>query len=131
MSRKHKVLTWKEKLGIIGKAEKKPQKKHVDLTCKLGVPVSTLNTIIWKRDEIQRNSQVFGINVKQTRCAQHGKIEEILLPWFKEVRATGMNVNKKVLREKADEIMPSSGMEDLQALGRWVNHFKTGHGFEN
>ncbi|XP_072145362.1 tigger transposable element-derived protein 6-like [Dermacentor andersoni] len=86
MSRKRKALSLKEKLYVLAKVDENPQKKRVDLARELCLPVSTLNTIVGKREEIQKNIQVFGAGVKQTRGAQHGKMEEVLLAWFREVR---------------------------------------------
>lgn len=67
MSRKCKPLTLKEKLDIICKVEEDSKKKHVDLARELDLPVSTLNTIVGKREEIRKKLQVFAAGVKQTR----------------------------------------------------------------
>lgn len=113
MSRKHKALTLKEKLDILSKVDENPRKKRVDLARELGLPVSTLNTIVGKQEVIQK-IQVFSAGVKQTRGAQHGKMEQILLAWFKEVRAAGVNIDGTVVREKADEIALSLGIDDFK-----------------
>lgn len=128
MSRKRKALSLKEKLDVLAKVDENPQKKRVDLARELCLPVSTLNTIVGKREEIQKNIQVFGAGVKQTRGAQHGKMEEVLLAWFREVRAAGVNVDGTVVRERADEIALSLGIEDFKASGGWLHRFKTRHG---
>lgn len=73
MSRNQKALTLKEKLDILSKVDENPRKKCVDLAPKLGLPVSTLKTIIGKREEIQKNFQVFGIGVKHTRWSHGSK----------------------------------------------------------
>lgn len=114
MSRKQKALTLKEKLDILSKVDENPRKKRVDLARELGLPVSTLNTIVGKQEEIQKKIQVFSAGVKQTRGAQHGKMEQILLAWFKEVRAAGVNIDGTVVREKADEIALSLGIDDFK-----------------
>lgn len=87
MSRKQKALTLKEKPDILSKVDENLQKKRVDLARELGLPVSTLNTIVSKREEIHKKIQVFSAGVKQTRGVQHGKMEQVLLAWFKEVQA--------------------------------------------
>ncbi|KAG0419344.1 hypothetical protein HPB47_004179 [Ixodes persulcatus] len=92
------------KIDIISKVEEDRKKQRVDLARELGLPVSTLNTIVGKQEEIRNKVLVFDASVKQTRGAQHAQMEEILVAWFKEVRAAGVNINGKVLREKADEI---------------------------
>lgn len=75
-----------------------------------------------------KNAQHFGGNVKQAKTATHVKVEEVLLTWFHEVTAAGINVDGKVLREKADNIALSLGIENFQASGGWLHRFKERHG---
>ncbi|XP_049267194.1 tigger transposable element-derived protein 6-like [Rhipicephalus sanguineus] len=80
------------------------------------------------RDIVLKNAQHFGANVKQAKTATHVKLEEVLLTWFREVTAAGVNVDGKVIREKADNIALSLGIEDFQASGGWLHRFKERHG---
>lgn len=116
MSRKWKALTLKETLDILSKVDKNPQKECVNLACELGLPVAMLNTIVGKQEEIQKKTQVFSVGVKHTRGAQHGKMEQVLVAWFKEVRAAGVNVDGTVACEKADEIALFLGIDKKQVL---------------
>ncbi|XP_064475501.1 tigger transposable element-derived protein 6-like [Ornithodoros turicata] len=121
MSRKRKALPFKDKLEILSK------RKRADLAKELGIPQSALSTIVGQRDGILKNVQQFGINVKQAKPAQHVKLEEVLLAWFKEVTAAGINVDGKVLREKADEIALSLGVENFLVSTGWLRRFKARH----
>ncbi|KAG0430768.1 hypothetical protein HPB47_022392 [Ixodes persulcatus] len=100
MSRKRKVLSFKEKLEILNRVDSEPKRKRSDLAKELGLPPSTLCTIVGQRDTILKNVQDFSGNVKQAKTAQHVKLEDILLTWFKEVTAAGVNIDGKVLRRK-------------------------------
>lgn len=61
----------------------------MDLAHKLGLPVSTLNTIAGQQEELQKNLQVSGPDAKQAQGAKHDQMEDILLTWWEEVRAAG------------------------------------------
>lgn len=128
MSRKRKALSFKEKLEILNRVDREPKRKRSDLAKELGLPLSTLCTIVGQRDVILKNVQLFGVNVKQAKTAQHVKLEDILLTWFKEITAAGVNIDGKVLREKADDVALSLGIENFQASGGWVHRFKQRHG---
>ncbi|XP_049522088.1 tigger transposable element-derived protein 6-like isoform X1 [Dermacentor silvarum] len=128
MSRKRKALSFKEKIEILKKVDENPKKKRVELAKELGIAPSTLCTIVGQRDVVMKNAQHFGVNVKQAKTATHVKLEEVLLTWFAEVTAAGVNVDGKVLREKADNIALSLGIENFQASGGWLHRFKERHG---
>lgn len=127
MSRKRKALSFKEKLEVLSKVDQDPKRKRSDLAKELGLAPSTLSTIVGQREQILKNAQRFSGNVKQAKTAQHVDLEEILLTWFKEVTAAGVNVDGKVVREKADDIALSLGIDNFQASGGWLHRFKTRH----
>lgn len=72
--------------------------------------------------------QQFRINANGAKTAHHVQPENILLTWFQEVTAAGVNVNDKVLHEDCEDIALSLGVSDLQASGDWVHRFKARHG---
>ncbi|XP_050037923.1 tigger transposable element-derived protein 6-like [Dermacentor andersoni] len=128
MSRKWKALSFKEKIEILKKVDDNPKKKRVKLAKELGIARSTLCTTVGQRDVVMKNAQHFGMNVKQVKTATHVKLEEVLLTWFGEVTAAGVNVDGKVLCEKTDNIALSLGIENFQASGGWLHRFKERHG---
>ncbi|KAG0441818.1 hypothetical protein HPB47_015841 [Ixodes persulcatus] len=114
--------------GPEGMLANEPKRKRSDLAKELDLPPSTLCTIVGQQDTILKNVQHFSGNVKQAKTAQHVKLEDILLTWFKEVTAAGVNIDGKVLREKADDVALSLGIENFQASGGLVHRFKQRHG---
>ncbi|XP_064462149.1 tigger transposable element-derived protein 6-like [Ornithodoros turicata] len=127
MPRKRKALSFKEKLEVPSAIDQDPKRKRAQLAKELGLAPSTLNTIVGQREQILKNVQRFGANVKQAKTAQHVNLEEILLTWFKEVTAAGINIDGKVVREKADDIALSLGIDNIQASGGWLQRVKTRH----
>ncbi|KAH7961597.1 hypothetical protein HPB52_010715 [Rhipicephalus sanguineus] len=97
MPRKRKALSFKEKIDIL-KVDENPKKKRVDLAKEFGIASSTLCTIVGQRDAVLKNAQHFGGNIKQAKTATHVKLEEVLLTWFREVTAAGVNVDGKRMR---------------------------------
>lgn len=128
MSRKRKALSFKEKLDILREVDKDPKRKRADLAKELGLAPSTLCTIVGQRDQIMQNAQRFSVNAKEAKTAHHVQLEEVLLTWFKEVTAAGVNVDGKVLREKAEDVALSLGVTNFQASGGWIHRFKARHG---
>lgn len=114
VSQKQKTLSFKEKIEILKKVHENLKKKRVNLAKKLGIAPSTLCTIVGKRD-VLKNAQHFSMNVKQAKTATQVKLEEVLLTRFREVTVAGINVDGKVLREKAHNGALSLGIENFQA----------------
>ncbi|KAL1421042.1 hypothetical protein MTO96_023562 [Rhipicephalus appendiculatus] len=59
-SRKRKPLSIKEKLNILAVVDRNPKRKRIDIANELGLPASTVNTVVSKRKEIETNALVFG-----------------------------------------------------------------------
>ncbi|KAH8038016.1 hypothetical protein HPB51_020536 [Rhipicephalus microplus] len=115
MSRKRKALSFKEKLDILRKFDEDPKRKRTELAKELGLATSTLSTVVGQRETIMKNVLSFNVNAKQAKTAQHVKLEETLLTWFKEITAAGVNIDGKVLREKADEFALALHIDGFQA----------------
>ncbi|KAH8010001.1 hypothetical protein HPB51_024351 [Rhipicephalus microplus] len=127
MSRKRKALSFEEKLDILRKVDEDPKRKQTKLAKELGLATSTLSTVVGQRETIMKNVLSFNVNAKQAKTAQHVKLEETLLTWFKEVTAAGVNIDGKVLREKADEFALALHIDEFQASGGWLQRFETRH----
>jgi hypothetical protein len=52
------VRPFYDRLKIIEEVEKNHGEKHVDITKRLGLPTSTLNTIFAKKNKIRENCQL-------------------------------------------------------------------------
>ncbi|KAH7984511.1 hypothetical protein HPB52_022149 [Rhipicephalus sanguineus] len=64
-----KQLSFKEKLDVLNAVDTQPARKRVDIAKDLGLPPSTLNSIVSKRAEIEGNAALFGPKAKQARGA--------------------------------------------------------------
>ncbi|KAG0432820.1 hypothetical protein HPB47_020496 [Ixodes persulcatus] len=89
-SRKRKPLTLRERLSILAVVDRDPKRKRIDIAKGLRLPASTVNTVVSKRKQIEENALVFGAATKQARGAKHGELEDALLKWFKQARASGV-----------------------------------------
>nr|XP_054922997.1 tigger transposable element-derived protein 6-like [Dermacentor andersoni] len=127
-SRKRKALSLEEKLDVLNAVDRQPARKRVDIAKDLGLPPSTLNSIVSKRAEIQGNAALFGPKAKQARGAKYGNLDESLLTWFKQARTAGVNFDGSILREKAMEIADRLGISDFAASNGWIDRFRKRHG---
>ncbi|KAL1453534.1 hypothetical protein MTO96_043753 [Rhipicephalus appendiculatus] len=107
---------------------RQPAWKRVDIAKDLGLPLSTLNSIVSKRAEIEGNAALFGPKAKQARGAKYGNLDDALLTWFKQACAAGINFDGSILREKAMEIADRLGITDFAASNGWIDRFRKRHG---
>jgi CENP-B N-terminal DNA-binding domain/Tc5 transposase DNA-binding domain len=108
-SRKRKALTLHDKLGFLKEVDSNPHMTKVDLAKKLCVPVSTLNTIIYKRKEIENNASACGSSSTKKLRVQAGKfseLEDVLVQFFNQCRAANKPISGPILIEKARELSP-------------------------
>lgn len=78
-SRKRKVLSLEEKLDVLNAVDKQPARKRVDIAKDLELTPSTLNSIVSKPAEIERNAAVFGPEAKQAHGTKYGNLDKTLL----------------------------------------------------
>lgn len=94
----------------------------------LGLPVSTLNTIVGQQEQLRKKKVSRagngGPGVKQTRGAKYQQMDDVLLTWFKGVVAAGANVDESALPEKVDNIALFLDIEDIQESSGWLHRFK-------
>ncbi|KAL1415595.1 hypothetical protein MTO96_006717 [Rhipicephalus appendiculatus] len=127
-SRKRKALSLEEKLNVLHAVDKQPARKRVDIAKDLGLPPSTLNSIVSKRAEIEGNAALFGPKAKQARGAKYGNLDDALLTWFKQARAASINFDGSILCKKAMEIADRLGITDFAASNGWIDRFRKRHG---
>ncbi|KAH7980775.1 hypothetical protein HPB49_019131 [Dermacentor silvarum] len=125
--RKQKPLSIKDKPNILAAVDWNPKRKRIDIANELGLPASTVNTVVSKWKEIEKNAMVFSGATKQARGARHGELEEALLKWFKQVQISGVNFDGSVLKEKALEVA-DLGIDDFTAYNGWISRFRARHG---
>ncbi|KAG0432764.1 hypothetical protein HPB47_020535 [Ixodes persulcatus] len=78
----------------------------------LGLPASTVNTVVSKRKDEEGNALTFGAATKQACGAKHGELEDAPL---KQARASGVNFEGSILWEGAMDNADITGIEDFKA----------------
>lgn len=104
------------RIAILGEVDEDPKKKRPDLAKELGIaPLTLCSSGLWHEREAGKT-------------ATHVKLKDVLLMWFRQATADGVNVDRKVLREKVENVALSLSIDDFQASGGWLHRFKGWHG---
>lgn len=75
-----KGASFEEKLEILKKKiDEDLKRKRTDVAKELGLPPSTLSTIVDQRDQTMQNVKRFSVNTKKAKAAHNVKLEEVLL----------------------------------------------------
>ncbi|GBN53817.1 hypothetical protein AVEN_9747-1 [Araneus ventricosus] len=114
-SRNRKSLSLKEKRCILKKVDENQHLKRVDLAKELGLPVSTLNTLIYKRKIIGESHHQSGSSASKRLRVQSGKladVEKVLLRWFNQCRSVKIPISGLLLMKKT--------IKNCVALGRFL-----------
>jgi hypothetical protein len=126
-----RVRTLEERLRIIGEVEKNPSEKRIDVAKRLGLPPSTLNSIIAKKRDIIEQAYKCGALAKKRKTGKestYSELENVLFAWYQQARASGMPVDGTILREISLKIAATMGIENFTASNGWVSRFKQRHG---
>ncbi|GBN81449.1 Tigger transposable element-derived protein 6 [Araneus ventricosus] len=117
---------------ILKKVGENQHLKRVDLAKELGLPVSTLNTLIYKRKIIEESHHQSGSSASKKLRVQSGKfadVEKGLLQWFNQCRSVKIPISGPLLMEKAQEISKKLNVEcDASFSSGWLQKFKLRHG---
>jgi hypothetical protein len=84
------VRTLEEWLHVIEEVEKNPSEKRIDVAKQLGLPPSTLNTIIAKKKEIREQADKYGTSAKKRKTGKvstYSELENVLFAWYHQARA--------------------------------------------
>lgn len=130
-SNKRKNFTVAEKAEIL-KQFREFHGTKVSFAKLQGIPVTTLQSILQKKECIKKNVEKVGEkNAKKRRTLKkspYDELEVILVKWFKEARAANVPVNGTILREKALEIADRLvGLDDFTASNGWIDRMKKRH----
>ena len=82
-------------------AVKKTQK---EIAKELGIPPSTLGTVLKSRPEIEQNGLVWGSKGQKVKHGKYEELEKVLLEWFQQAHSLNYPVNGGVITEKAKHI---------------------------
>jgi hypothetical protein len=84
---KCKPLSISDKLNSISKVAGTPNAPRTKIGEELGIPVSTLHTIMSNRNRILKQSLTEQLDRKKIKTAKYEKVEADLMEWFRQKRA--------------------------------------------
>ncbi|GBM44548.1 hypothetical protein AVEN_250532-1 [Araneus ventricosus] len=103
-SRYRKSLSLKKKMCILKKVNENQHLKRVDLAKELGLPVSTLNTLIYKRQIIEESHHQSGSSARKklrVHIRKFADVEKVFLQWFNQCRSVKIPISGPLLMENA------------------------------
>lgn len=119
---KRKALTIEEKLKILKDVENSPHLSRIKIAERLHIPVTTLNGIVAKRDDII-NASGKSQKIKKVKKGKYENVEEKLMIWFKQSRSANIPISGTILKEKAEEIAKIMNVEFVPSNG-WIDRMK-------
>ena len=100
---KYQSITIKRKLESIDLVDKEPPGKK-NIASEVGIPASSLSTILKNRDVLQA-SHAFGSSKKKcNRDSSRPDVDVALFQWFTAARALSIPISGKDLKTKAEEL---------------------------
>ena len=106
--------------------------KQSEIACQMGIPPSTLRTILSNRTKIEEtaNQSKFTSARKRFRTAKYDNVEAALLTCMQQARANNVPVSGPMLQTKAvslaDQLGYSAG--EFKCSSGWLSRFKERHG---
>lgn len=114
-------------LQIIDLVDKVPPRKKKDIASEMGIPASTLSTILKNRRDALQASHVFGSSKKKrNRDSSRPDVDAALFQWFTAARAQSVPISSEILKTKAEKLaveLDSSSLWTCSSgrLSRWKN----------
>lgn len=120
-----------ERLKIINEVENNPNEKLASVAKRLGLPSSTLATILMNKESIRANAHKFASTYKTRKTGRNSNfvaLEEELIMWFEQMNAKSIPVDGKMLMEEATNIARRQGILNFAASNGWFCRFKDRQG---
>ena len=129
---KRKSLSVPQKLEILDVYDKNVGKKQSEIASQMGIPPSTLRTILSNRTKIEEmaNQSKFTSARKWFQTAKYDNVETALLTWMQQARANNITVSGPMLHTKAISLAEQFGYstEEFKCSSGWLSRFKERHG---
>lgn len=124
---KRRVLDLATKVKIIKEVEN--NKKGV-VAKKMGIPPSTLSTILSQKEKIREEWTKSGCSSqrKKIRPIEYADVDQALLQWFTQQRTYNVPINGPILQEKAKQFAEELGHRDFKGSTGFINSFKVRYG---
>ena len=126
---KYQSITIKRKLEIIDLVDKAPPgKKKKDIASEVGIPASTLSTILKNRDVLQASHAFGSSKKKRNRDPSRSDVDAALFQWFTAARAQSVPISGEILKTKAEELAFELDPSALWTCSSgWLSRWKTRH----
>ncbi|XP_042913841.2 tigger transposable element-derived protein 6-like, partial [Parasteatoda tepidariorum] len=126
--RKLNVLSIEEKMKILTFLDGNPLMKKNEVAVKLGLPESTLSTIIKNREAVEQKFHSSNKNVKKSRKCTFPDVDECVLKWFTQCRSSGILISGQIMQRKVEDFAKELGHEDnFKGSNEWIESFKNRH----
>ena len=133
MKRAYVSKSLSEKQEILRYVQRNPGLKQKAVCDRFSINQSTLATLIKNKDQImtavkQDNSK----NKKRLRLCKYDSVDDALLIWFKEKRASNILVDGDMLLAKANDFAKKLVASDCDPLSSsWISRWKFRHGIKS
>ncbi|XP_050538664.1 tigger transposable element-derived protein 4-like [Daktulosphaira vitifoliae] len=127
---KRKGLSISGKLNILKKYDEGliEKKKQKDIANELGIPPSTLKTLLKNIHEIEQSSMLGGSKQQKLKHGKYEKLENLLLEWFQQACSLNYPINGGVITKKAMEIATHLNLTEFSGSADWLDKFRSSHG---
>ncbi|XP_067014728.2 uncharacterized protein [Anabrus simplex] len=123
--KKARQFTNEEKLKFIKKVDANPNMTRVQIARMLDIPTTTLNTIVSNRKKIEDACLVGGSSqMKRLRKSQFPALEDVLVNWFKQARASNIPIDGTMIQAKASHLAAKMGFRNFKASNGWLAGFR-------
>ena len=126
---RYKSLDIKRELDIVESAP--PGKKKKDIALEVGIPPSTLTTIL-KNKATLRGQTLGNKKKKRNHNPSRPDVDKALFSWFLAARANSVPVSGDILKSKAEEFAEQLDSEDTDGdkwvcSNGWISRWKVRH----
>lgn len=102
--------------------------KKKDIAAEVGVPPSTLSTILKNQDSLRASYGVGSKKRKRNREPSRINVDEGLFQWFSAARAQAVPISGSILKNKAEEICRAFDPTDSWTCSNgWISRWKERH----
>ncbi|KAK3924936.1 Tigger transposable element-derived protein 6 [Frankliniella fusca] len=121
---KRSVITLDFKLSLIRKVDAEPQRKKTDIARELGIPVTTLYTILKSRAVVEAAAVTGSKSRKRVRAAKYDAVENSLIEWIRQARSQKIPLDGPIICAQAKVIALRKNLDNFRASNGWLHRFR-------
>ncbi|GBM17561.1 Major centromere autoantigen B [Araneus ventricosus] len=126
MASKRKRLNLKEKIYVLEVPEKEKLRVR-SLAERFHVSKAQISELLKNKEGIRKMWVLNSNENLKFRKIETSEIDEVLMKWFRSVRAKNIPGSGVLFQEKAKEVGESLGLETFKASNGWLEKFRTPH----